>query len=164
MSKFAHSLKNFEPIARQPSNSDLTWLWKAVAPLLLQILYDETGMVHNLIGLIWPEGAYVPRYGEAFADPQELGLMINRSTTTLRPSSVRAMRRRTKRSALTLQRTRKRDGRRHNSYLLSALIPGSKISETRKQFTLRSPWRTSSHTSKQGEQGRNALDLLSLHN
>ena len=54
------------PIVGQPSDSDLTRLWEAVTPLLLHIPYDETGAVHNLIGLIWPEAAYVSRYGKAF--------------------------------------------------------------------------------------------------
>ena len=67
--KFAHALDNFEPIDGQPSNTDLTRLREAVAPLLLKILYDETGAVPNLIGLIWPEAAYIVRYGEAFPDP-----------------------------------------------------------------------------------------------
>ena len=69
VAKFAHSLDNFEPIVGQPSDSDLTRLREAIAPLLLQIPYDETGAVHNLIGLIWPEAAYVTRYGEDFPDP-----------------------------------------------------------------------------------------------
>ena len=85
-------------------------------------------------------------------NPQESGHMINRSTTTLRLSSVRALKRRTKRSALTTRHTRHRDGRRHNPSLPSSLIPGSKSSTTRKKFTPRSPQRTSSHTSKRGAQ------------
>ena len=73
MSKFAHSLDNFKLINGQPSNSNLTRLREAVAPLLLQIPYEETGAVHNLIGLIRPEAAYVARYGEAFPDPTRVG-------------------------------------------------------------------------------------------
>ena len=57
--KFAHSLHNFEPIDGQSSDTDLTRLREAVAPLLLQILYDKTGAVHNLIGFIPPEDAYI---------------------------------------------------------------------------------------------------------
>ena len=69
VAKFAHALDNFEPIDRQPSDTDLTRLREAVTPLLLQILYDKTGTVHNLIGLIRPEAAYVARYGKAFPEP-----------------------------------------------------------------------------------------------
>ena len=73
VAKFAHALNNFEPIDRQPSDTDLTRLWEAVAPLLLQISYDETGAVHNLIGLIWLEAAYVAHNGEAFPKPTRVG-------------------------------------------------------------------------------------------
>ena len=73
VAKFAHSLKNFEPIVGQPSDSDLTRLREAVAPLLLQIPYDETGTVHNLVGLIWTEATYVARYSEAFPEPTRVG-------------------------------------------------------------------------------------------
>ena len=71
--KFAHSLDNFEPIVGQSSDSDLTILREAVAPLLLQILYDKTGAVQNLIGLIRTEAAYVARYGKAFPEPTRVG-------------------------------------------------------------------------------------------
>ena len=73
VSKFAHTLNNFEPITGQLSDIDLTRIQEAVAPLLLQILYDETGAVHNLIGLIRPKADYVARYGEAFPDPKKVG-------------------------------------------------------------------------------------------
>ena len=73
VAKFAHSLDNFEPIDGHPSDSDLTRLREAVAPLLLQITYNETGAVHNLIGLIWPEASYVACYGEAFPEPTRVG-------------------------------------------------------------------------------------------
>ena len=73
MAKFSHSLDNSETIFRQPSNSDLTRLQEAVAPLLLNIPYDKMGVVHNLIGLIWPEAAYVARYGKAFPKPTRVG-------------------------------------------------------------------------------------------
>ena len=38
--KFAHALDNFEPITVQPSDTDLTRLQEAAAPLLLKIPYD----------------------------------------------------------------------------------------------------------------------------
>ena len=76
VAKFAHSLDNFNPIVGQTSNSDLTRLREAVSPLLLYISYDETGTVHNLIGLIRPEAAYVARYGEAFPEPTRVGAYV----------------------------------------------------------------------------------------
>ena len=54
--KFAHALDNCDHIDRQPSDTDLTRLQEVVVPLLLQIPYDETGAVQNLIGHIWPRG------------------------------------------------------------------------------------------------------------
>ena len=70
---FAHSLDNFDPIYRQPSDTNLTRLQEAVTFLLLQIPYDETVAVHNLMGLIHPEVAYVARYGKAFPKPTIVG-------------------------------------------------------------------------------------------
>ena len=150
VAKAAHSLNNFKLIVGQPSESDLTRLREAFAPLLLQIPYDETGAVHNLIGLIRPEDAYVARYGEAFPEPTRVWEYEKKLTTTLWPSSARALNRRTKRSARTARHTRQRDGRRHISSFPSSLIPGSENFETPKPFTPRLPRRTSYHTSKQG--------------
>ena len=73
VTKLAHALNNFEPIDGQPSDTDLKRLWDAVAPLLLQIPYEERGAVHNLIGIIRPEAAYVARCGEAFPNPTRVG-------------------------------------------------------------------------------------------
>ena len=71
--KFANSLKQFNPIAGKPSNTDLTLIREVVAPLLLQIPYDKTGAMHNLISLIRPEAAYSTRYGAAFLGPTRVG-------------------------------------------------------------------------------------------
>ena len=73
MAKFAHSLEQFEPIAGQPSDSDLTRIREVIAPLLLQIPYDKTGVLHNPIGLFRPEAAYIMRYGLVFPKPARVG-------------------------------------------------------------------------------------------
>ena len=73
VAKFAHALDNFDQITGQSSDTDLTRLWEALAPLLLQITYDETGAVHNLIDLIRPKDAYVACYGNAFHEPKRVG-------------------------------------------------------------------------------------------
>ena len=73
MSKSATALDNFEPLTEQPSDTDLTRLREAIAPLLLQIPYDKTGGKHNLISLIRLKLAYVARYGEAFPKPKMVG-------------------------------------------------------------------------------------------
>ena len=69
VAKFADALKKFEPIDGQPSETYLTRIWEVLATLLLQIPYDETEGIHNLIGLIRPVVAYTTRYGTEFAKP-----------------------------------------------------------------------------------------------
>ena len=66
VAKFAMDLDNFDPIIDQPSDTNLTRLWEAVAPLLFQIPYDKTGGKHNLIGIIRSKTAYLKRYVEDF--------------------------------------------------------------------------------------------------
>ena len=63
VAKLVTALDNFEPTTDQLSDTDLTRLWEALAPLLLQIPYDETGGKHNLIGLIRSKLTYITRYG-----------------------------------------------------------------------------------------------------
>ena len=67
--KLANALEQFEPIAGQPSNTNLTRIREVVAPLLLQIPYNKRGEVHNLIDLIRPEAAYIMHYDAAFLKP-----------------------------------------------------------------------------------------------
>ena len=84
VAKFSAALDHFEPIFDQPLDTDITRLRKAVSPLLLQIPYDETGMIHNLIGIIPVEPAYLKRYGEAFPELKSVGaydLEIDKDTT-----------------------------------------------------------------------------------
>ena len=73
VTNFATVIDHFRPITDQPSDTDLIRLQEAVTPLLLQIMYDETGGKHTLISLIWSKNAYVARYGEAFPKPMRVG-------------------------------------------------------------------------------------------
>ena len=73
VAKFAHSLEQFDPIVRQPSDIDITRIWEVVAPLLLQTPYDRTGAVHTLTGLIRPEATQITLYGAAFLKPTRVG-------------------------------------------------------------------------------------------
>ena len=57
-----------------------------MAPLLLQIPYDETGGTHNLTGLIRLVSAYTIRYGAEFSKPTQVGACdatINEDSTTV---------------------------------------------------------------------------------
>ena len=73
VAKFATAIDHFKPITDQLSDTNITRLREAVAPLLLQIPYDETGGKHNLIRIIRSKTAYVKRYGEAFPEPKRVG-------------------------------------------------------------------------------------------
>ena len=73
VAKFANLLKHFDLIDGKPSDTNLKRIREVVDPLLLQILYNETGAVHNLVGLVWSEAAYATRYGAAFLEPTRVG-------------------------------------------------------------------------------------------
>ena len=86
VSKFANALKKFDPIDRQPSDTDLMRIREVVAPLLLQIPYDKTGGTHNLIGFVRLVAAYTTRYGAEFVEPTRMGsyeATINDDTTAV---------------------------------------------------------------------------------
>ena len=74
MAKFANSIEQFEPIDRKPSDTNLTRIQEAMAPLLLQILYNKTVAVHNLIGFIRQEAVYTTRYGAEFLESTRVGV------------------------------------------------------------------------------------------
>ena len=82
----------------------------------------------------------------------------------LRPSSVRAPRRITRKSALIAQHTKRRDGRRHNSCSPSSLTPGSaNCANFDLLYTEVAPKDIFAHL-QAGCTGQHALDLLALHN
>ena len=86
VAKFAMAINHFEPITVQPSDTNLTRLREAVAPLLLQIPYNKTRGEHNLIGIIRSKTAYVKRYGKAFPEPKRVrayNLEIDDETTAV---------------------------------------------------------------------------------
>ena len=73
VAKLANSVEHFEPIDRQPSDTDFTGIRKVLDTLFIQILYDKTGSVHNPIRLIWLEAEFNTRYGLAFLEPTRVG-------------------------------------------------------------------------------------------
>ncbi len=72
---FAEAANAFTPIQGNPTDDDLTAIREILTPLLFDIPYDETGPtpgrpnVHNLIGLIEPDAAYIAEWNEAFPRP-----------------------------------------------------------------------------------------------
>ena len=150
VAKFAHSFDNFEPIDRQPSDTDLTRLREAVAPLLLQILYDETGPGHNLIGLIRPEAAYVARYGEALPEPTIIGTYnatIDDDTTTIVRARSEAAHKKKRADCATYE-----TARRETTHFVLAVIANTWVGNfgTATRYIPRSRLKTSLYTSKRG--------------
>ena len=162
--KFAHSLGNFEGIERQPSNSDLTRLRETVAPLLLQIPYDETGAVHNLIGLIRTETAYVARYGEAFPEPTRVRAYdtnFDDDVMTVVCACSEAAHK-AKRADWATYET----ARRETTQFVLDVVANTWVRELRDSeslYTKVSPKDIFSHL-QAGCTGRHAFDLLVLHN
>ena len=164
VSKFTHSLKNFDPIVGQPSNSDLTRLQETVSPLPIQILYDETGAVHNLIGLILPEAAYVSRYGEAFPKPKRVRAYDN--TIDNNATSVVCARTEAAHKAKRVDHTTYETARRETTQFVPTVVADTWVRELRDAdsiYTEVSPKYLFSHL-QVGCTGRHALDLLVLHN
>ena len=73
VAKFTNSIEHFEPIYGQPSDTDFTGIREVLDTLLIQILYDTTGSVHNPIGLIRTEAAFNTFYGASFLKPTREG-------------------------------------------------------------------------------------------
>jgi len=72
---FAEAAIAFTPITGNPTDDDLTAIREILTPLLFDIPYDEMGppvgppYMHNLIGLIEPDAAYIAEWNEAFPRP-----------------------------------------------------------------------------------------------
>ena len=163
VAKFAHALNNFEPITGQPSNTDLTRLWEAVAPLLLQIPYDETGAKHNLIVLIRPKAAYVACYSKALSEPKRVGDydpdMNNDAMAVCERLEASHKEKRADRATLKI-------ARRETTQFVLAVVADTWVRELRDTdslYTEVGPEDLFAHL-QAGCTGRNALDLLALHN
>ena len=161
---FRRRSTNFEPITDQPSDSDLTRLRGAIAPLLLQIPYNETGGTHNLIGIIPANPAYLKRYGEAFPEPTKVGaydLKINNDATAVVRSLLEAAHK-ARRADCAMYDT----ARRETSQFALAVVAGTWVQELRYKeaiYTKVDPRDLMTHL-QTGCTGRHALDLLALHN
>ena len=164
VAKFATALDNFEPITEQPSDTDLTRLQEAVAPLLVQILYDETGGKNNLIGLIWSKLAYIARYGEAFPKPKRVGaydLYINKKDT-----AVVHARQEVAHKARHTDRATFKTARRETTQFVLAVVVDTWVQELQDPNTIYTevgPQDLFAHL-QAGCAGRHALDPLALHN
>ena len=164
VAKFAHPIDNFKPITGQPSDTDLKRLREAVAPLLLQILYDEMGAVHNLIGLIRPETAYFARYGEAFLEPTRVGVYdpnTNDNATAIVRARLEASHKAKHDNHANFETTR-----REMTQFVLAFNADTWVRELRQTDSLYTEVGPKYPFSQlqSGCTGRHALDLLVLHN
>ena len=164
VSKFSVALNIFEPITDQPSDSDLTRLREAIAPLLLQIPYDDMGGVHNLIGIVWAKPAYLKRYGKAFPEPTRVGaydLEIDDNATSVVRARLEAAHK-----ARRADRATYDTARRETTQFMLAVVADTWVRELRDPETLYTevdPRDLLTHL-QAGCTGRHALDLLALHN
>ena len=162
--KFAHTLDNFKPMTGQPSDTDLTRLQEAVAPLLLQIPYKKTGAVHNLIGLIPLEAAYVVCYGQAFPDPTRVGAYdpnIGDNATAVVRARLEADHKAKRGDRATFE-----TARRERTQFVLAVVADTWVCELRDTdslYTEVGPKYLFSHL-QAGCTCRNDLELLALHN
>ena len=162
--KFAHALDNFELITRQLSDTDLTRLWEAIAPLLQQIPNDETGAVHNLIGLIRPKAAYVARYGETIPNPKRVGAYdpnIDDGNTAVVRAILEAAHK-----AKRADRDTFETARQETTQYVLAVVADTWVRELRDMYSLYTevdPEDLFTHL-QAGCTGRHALELLALHN
>ena len=162
--KFAMELDHFEPITYQPSDTDLTRLWEAVAPLLLQIPYGKTGGKHNLIGIIWSKTAYLKRYGEAFPKPKRVSaynLEIDDNATAVIQARVEAAHKARRTDRATFE-----TARRETTQFVLAVVADTWVQELWDPdtiYTIVDLHDFFAHL-QAGCTDRHALDLLAMHN
>ena len=162
--KFANALKQFEPIDGQPSNTDLTRIQEVVAPLLLQISYDEAGGTHTLIGLIWPVGAYTPCYGATFIEPTHVGAYkttIDGNDTTVVCARTEAVHK-----AKCADRGTYETAQQETTQFILTVVEDTWVPELRDPETIYTDVATKALLAnlQAGGMGRYAIDLLALHN
>ena len=164
VAKFAHTLDKFEPIDGKPSDTDLTRLWEAVTPLLLQILHDEMGSVHSFISLIRPEATYVACYGEVFLELTRVGAydsnIDNNATAVVHARSEAAHK------AKSADHAAFETARGETTKFVLAVVADTWVRElwdSDSLYTEVAPKELFSHL-QAGCTSRNALDFLELHN
>ena len=149
---------------RTTARSDLTIIREAVAPLLLHIPYNKTGAVHNLIGLIRPEAAYIARYGAAFPEPARVGAY----NTLINDDATAVVRKRTETAhkAKRTYRVKYKTARRETVRFFLTVVADTwvrELQDTETIYTKVAPKDPLSHL-QAGCTGWHSLDLLALHN
>ena len=164
VAKFAHLLEQFELISGKTSNTDLTRIWEVVAPLLLQIPYNETGAVPNLIGLIWPEASYITRYGATFPEPTR----VRACYASINNNAKAVVRARTEvaHKAKRTNRATYKTARRETAQFILAVVNGTWVRDLRdtKNLYIDVAPKALLYHLQAGYKGCHALDFLVLHN
>ena len=164
VAKFANLLEKFEPISGQPSDTDITRIREVVETLLLQIPYDKTGAVHNLIGLIWTEAEYIMQYGAAFLEPTRVGAYnatIYDNATVVVCAHTEAAHK-----AKRTYRATYETAQRETAQFILAVVDDTwerKLQDTKTLYNDIAPKALLDHL-KAGCTGCHAFDLLALHN
>ena len=164
VAKFATALDHLKPITDKPSDTDLTRLREAIAPLLLQIPYDEPGGKHNLIGIIRPKIAYPKRYGKASPEPKRVRahyLEIDDNATAVVWARIKAAHKAWRADRATFE-----TARRETTQFVLAVVADTWVRELRDTDTIYTGVDTQALFAhlQAGCTGRHALDLLVLHN
>ena len=164
VAKFAHSLHNFNPIDGKLSDSNLTRIQEAVTPLFLQIPYDKTGAIHNLISLIRPEAAYVVRYVAAFPEPERVRAydpLIDDDDTAVVPARTEAAHK-----AKCTDRTTYETARWETKQFVLVIVADTWVHELQDTETIYTDVALKDLLAhlQAGCTVRNALELLALHN
>ena len=137
---------------------------EVMAPFLLQIPYDETGAVYNLIGLIRTEEAYTTRYGAAFLEPTRVGAY----NATIDDDSTAVVYARTEavHKAKRADRATYETARRETAQFIFAVVEDTwvrELQDTETLYTNVAPKELLAHL-QEGCTGCHALELMDLHN
>ena len=162
VTKFSAALDNFE--LDQPSDSDLTRLREAIALLLLQIPYDETGGTHNLIGIIRAKPAYLKRHSKTFPEPTRVGaydLDIDDNTTAVVRARLKAAHKAQRADRATFD-----TARQETTQFMLAVVADTWVRELRDLDTIYTEVdpRDLFAQLQRGCTSQHALDLLAMHN
>ena len=68
--KFVEAYEAFIIIEGQPTDSDVNRVFEALLCILYPIKYNETNVVHHLIGIIQDDEQYMTKLGTSFPRPK----------------------------------------------------------------------------------------------
>ncbi len=72
VTKFAEAAEMFPTIVGQTTNAQLNKMQEVLFQLLIDIPYDRTAGIDNLVGIITLRADYMVEYGQAFVLPAQV--------------------------------------------------------------------------------------------